>query len=130
MSAESLKAQQVLESEVLVIGAGLIGSSVAMNLAQQGLTNVRVIDFDLEGGFSSSELNAGGVRGTWNQPVNIQASKISIDYFAQHAEEVGYRACGYLWLHGDKKFAAALRARAKPIALASPADFSDMSTFS
>ena len=97
--------------DVLVIGAGLIGSSVAMNLAKLGVKNIRVIDFDLEGALSSSELNAGGVRATWYHPLNIQTSQLSIQYFSEHAADVGYRPCGYLWLHGAEKLPRALKAR-------------------
>ncbi|MBL7716813.1 MAG: FAD-binding oxidoreductase [Bdellovibrionales bacterium] len=85
-------------SETLVVGAGLVGSSLAWHLAALGSTEVTVIDFDLEGTLSSSELNAGGVRATFQQPLNIQASKVSIDFFSKHREEFGYRDCGYLWL--------------------------------
>jgi glycine/D-amino acid oxidase-like deaminating enzyme len=97
--------------DTLIIGAGLVGSSVAMHLAKLGAQNVRVIDFDLEGSFSSSELNAGGVRATWVQPINIQLSKLSIEYFASIADECGYRPCGYLWLHSPEKMNAAMKAR-------------------
>lgn len=99
------------KQEVLVIGAGLIGSSVAMHLAQKGVSNVRVVDFDLEGVLSSSELNAGGVRATWSQEINIEASKLSIEHFAKNAERVGYRDCGYLWLYEAPKFERALKMR-------------------
>jgi FAD-dependent oxidoreductase domain-containing protein 1 len=101
----------------LVVGAGLVGSSVAWHLARLGATEVRVIDFDLEGGLSSSELNAGGVRATFAQPANIEMSRLTIDYFATVAEEVGYRACGYLWLHGEEKLKRALSARERQQAL-------------
>src|SRR4051794_31109046 len=97
--------------ETLIVGAGVIGSSVAMHLAQLGMRDVRVIDFDLEGALSSSELNAGGVRATWLQPINIEMSKITIEYLAQHAQEVGYRDCGYLWLHPPDRLPAALKGR-------------------
>ncbi len=97
--------------EILIIGAGLVGSSVAMHLAQNGVSNVRVVDFDLEGTHSSSELNAGGVRGTWQQPLNILMSKLTIDYLARHAKEVGYRDVGYLWLQTPSTLPAALKAR-------------------
>src|SRR4051795_10084533 len=97
----------------LVVGAGVIGSSVAMHLAKMGLGDIRVIDFDLEGSLSSSELNAGGVRATWNQPINIRMSQLTIDYMARPevSSQVGYRDCGYLWLHTPEKLAPALKAR-------------------
>ncbi len=99
------------KSTTLIIGGGLIGSSVAMHLARMGVRDICVVDFDLEGSLSSSELNAGGVRATWGQPINIRMSQISIDYFASVAEEVGYRPCGYLWLKTPETMPAALKAR-------------------
>lgn len=85
--------------DTLIIGGGLVGSSVAMHLARLGASGrIAVLDYDLEGSFSSSELNAGGVRATFSQPVNILLSKLSIEFFAAHATEVGYRDCGYLWM--------------------------------
>lgn len=115
-----------MASEVLVIGAGVIGSSVAMHLAQAGVPDVRVVDFDLEGTLSSSELNAGGVRGTWFQPVNITASRISIDYFASVSSEVGYRPCGYLWLRTPEKLEWALKARELQQSLGWPVEAWDL----
>ncbi|MBS1961065.1 MAG: FAD-binding oxidoreductase [Bdellovibrionales bacterium] len=84
--------------QIAIIGAGVIGSALAMALAERGAKGVVVYDPDLEGSLSSSELNAGGVRATFHQPLNVLCSKLSIDYFAAHAAEVGYRACGYLWM--------------------------------
>lgn len=113
----------------LVVGAGVIGSSVAMQLAQKGAGEVLVVDFDLEGTFSSSELNAGGVRATWNHEPNILASKASIEYFESVSKEVGYRSCGYLWLHSPQAFPVAKRAREKQLALGWPVEewsFSDL----
>lgn len=110
----------VQQVDTLVVGAGLVGSSVAMHLAEMGVSGIRVIDFDLEGSFSSSELNAGGVRATWVEPLNVQMSKMTIEYFAQVAEDVGYRACGYLWLHSEKKIRAAQAAAEKQLALGWP----------
>jgi len=85
--------------KIAIIGAGIIGSALAMALVERGAEGVVVYDLDLEGSLSSSELNAGGVRATFDQPANILCSKISIDYFALHAAEIGYRASGYLWMH-------------------------------
>ncbi|RYZ66550.1 MAG: FAD-binding oxidoreductase, partial [Proteobacteria bacterium] len=92
--------------DTVVIGAGAIGSAVGMGLGKLSSGSVAVVDFDLEGTWSSSELNAGGVRATWNQPVNVLASKLSIDYFASVASDVGYRDAGYLWLCRDEDLKA------------------------
>jgi glycine/D-amino acid oxidase-like deaminating enzyme len=108
MSHHSAPVQKV---ETLIIGAGLIGSSVAMHLARMGERGIRVVDFDLEGSLSSSELNAGGVRATFGQACNIEMSRISINYFASVAKEVGYRPCGYLWLKTPETLPSALKAR-------------------
>ncbi len=113
--------------QTLIIGAGVIGSSVAMHLAKQGMTDIRVIDFDLEGSLSSSELNAGGVRATWVQPINIEMSKLTIGFFATLAEEVGYKPCGYLWLHSQNKWEAALKARETQLRLGWPVEVWDVS---
>jgi sarcosine oxidase subunit beta len=93
-----------------------------MHLAKLGVSGIRVIDFDLEGSLSSSELNAGGVRATWTQPLNVRMSQLTIDYLAQHASEVGYRACGYLWLHSPERMELALRARERQVALGWPVE--------
>ena len=54
-----------------------MGSAVAMGLAERGLKPL-VVDLDLSGRLSSSEKNAGGVRATWWQPVNIRLCRDSI----------------------------------------------------
>ncbi|MCC7440334.1 MAG: FAD-binding oxidoreductase [Bdellovibrionales bacterium] len=106
-----MRQSQKIEAGTLVVGGGLIGSSVAWHLARLGAENVHCVDFDLEGPLSSSELNAGGVRASFSQPVNILCSKLSIEFFASVAEEVGYRPCGYLWLVSPERLEAHHAAR-------------------
>jgi len=91
----------------VVIGAGVAGSAVAMHLAELGAEDVIVVDPDLAGTRSSSELNAGGVRATWWRRVNIELCAVTIAFFRDHAAEVGFRPLGYLWLYGPELWAGA-----------------------
>lgn len=97
------------EFDTLIIGAGLIGSSTAYHLALLGAKNIAVIDADLAGRLSSSELNAGGARVTWDQSINVQLSKDSIDFLRENRELTGYRDCGYFWMYNEQQWPGAQR---------------------
>jgi sarcosine oxidase subunit beta len=99
--------------DVLILGGGIIGSSIAWALAARGVQGIRVVDLDLAGVYASSELNAGGARATWWQPVNIESCLQTLEFFRAHSDEFGFRETGYLWLYDDEAlFAQALEKRA------------------
>jgi glycine/D-amino acid oxidase-like deaminating enzyme len=52
-------------ADVLIVGGGVIGTSIAWALANRGVSGIVVVDLDLAGVYASSELNAGGVRAIW-----------------------------------------------------------------
>jgi sarcosine oxidase subunit beta len=112
--------------DVVLVGGGIIGSSAAMALAARRL-KVAVVDIDLSGRLSSSEKNAGGVRATWWQPVNIALCRASIDYYHSVRVEVGFRQKGYLWLYDDHAWVGACehlalqRSLGQPIEVLTPA---------
>jgi sarcosine oxidase subunit beta len=94
---------------VLIAGGGIVGTALAWALAQRGVRDVVVADLDLAGVYASSELNAGGARATWWQPVNIESCRLTLDHFRAHAGEFGFRERGYLWLYEDAALFATAR---------------------
>ena len=93
-------------ADVLIVGGGVIGTSIAWALASRGVSGIVVVDLDLAGVYASSELNAGGVRATWWQPVNINSCRATLEFFRDHAADLGFRERGYLWLYSDPELYA------------------------
>ncbi len=93
-------------AEVLIIGAGIIGASVAYHLAVRGCTDVLILekaDVPITG---STAFSAGGVRHQFAREVNIRLSKYSIERLKNFSEEIGghadLRQTGYLFLINDE----------------------------
>jgi sarcosine oxidase subunit beta len=101
-------------ADVVIIGSGIVGSSVAYHLAQAGCTNVLVIEREAHQGKGSTGKSMGGVRAQFSTPVNIQMSRYSIDFFSRFDEVVGhpadYRAHGYLFCATSESHLAYLQA--------------------
>jgi sarcosine oxidase subunit beta len=104
-------------ADVVIIGSGIVGSSVAYHLAQQGCTNVLVIEREAHQGKGSTGKSMGGVRAQFSTPVNIQMSLYSIDFFSGFDEVVGhpadYRAHGYLFCATNERHLEYLKANRK-----------------
>ena len=90
-------------ADVLIAGGGVIGTALAWALAERGVSGITVVDVDLAGLYASSELNAGGARATWWQPVNIESCLATLNFFRRHREEFAFRELGYLWLYDDRE---------------------------
>ncbi len=101
-------------ADVVIIGSGIVGSSVAYHLAEAGCTNVLVLEREAHQGKGSTGKSMGGVRAQFSTPVNIQMSKYSINFFSKFDEEVGhpadYRAHGYLFCATTENHLAYLKA--------------------
>ena len=109
-------------ADVVIIGGGIIGSSIAYFLTEAGCSNVIVIEREAHQGKGSTGKSMGGVRAQFSTPVNIQMSLYSINFFAEFDEVVGhpadYRPHGYLFVATNEKHLDYLKAnRERQIAL-------------
>jgi sarcosine oxidase subunit beta len=89
-------------ADVVIIGSGIVGSSVAYHLTELGCRDVLVVEREAHQGKGSTGKSMGGVRAQFSTPVNIQMSLYSINFFAEFEERVGhpadYRPHGYLFV--------------------------------
>ena len=92
------------KADVVIIGGGIMGLSLAWNLAAQGGQKILVLErgYLCEG---ASGRNGGGVRAQWTTPTLIELAKESIDFMGRFAQELGInvwlRKGGYLFLAHD-----------------------------
>ncbi|HEY2324250.1 MAG TPA: FAD-dependent oxidoreductase [Thermoanaerobaculia bacterium] len=88
--------------EVLIIGAGVTGASIAHHLASYGIRDVAVIDRAPTLGGGSSPRATGGFRAQFETPVNVRLSMLSREKLLRFEEETGvnpgFTQHGYLFL--------------------------------
>ena len=100
-------------AEVLIIGAGVIGASVAYHLAKQGCEPILVIERRSGPGLGSTSRATGGIRAQFGSAMNVRLSLLSREKLVRFEEEFGvdsgYRPCGYLFLAGEEAQLEVLR---------------------
>jgi sarcosine oxidase subunit beta len=88
-------------ASVVVVGGGVIGTSIAFHLAEAGVPDVVLIERDELGAGSTSKA-AGGVRAQFSDALNIQLGARSLrafaDFRARPGQEIDFRQIGYLFL--------------------------------
>jgi sarcosine oxidase subunit beta len=93
-------------AEVVIVGGGIVGSSIAYHLTDQGCSNVLVLEREAHQGLGSTGKSMGGVRAQFATQVNIQMSLYSIPFLARFEELTGhpsgYRPQGYLFVASSK----------------------------
>jgi sarcosine oxidase subunit beta len=101
-------------AEVVIVGAGIVGSSIAFHLTQAGCRNVVVIEREARQGLGSTGKSMGGVRAQFATDVNIQMSMYSIPLLAAFEELTGhpsgYKPHGYLFMATNARHLEILRA--------------------
>lgn len=87
--------------DIIIIGAGVVGTSIAYHLAKQGCRNVTVLEKNYVGS-GSTEKCAGGIRQQFSTEINIKLSMESVKFFEHFEEETkhaaDFRQHGYLML--------------------------------
>lgn len=87
---------------VVIVGAGVMGASVAWHLASRGCRDIVLIDRGAEPGAGSTGRATGGFRAQYATAVNVRLSLLAREKLRRFAEEVGgdcgYSPDGYLWL--------------------------------
>lgn len=100
-------------ADVVIIGGGIVGSSIAWHLTEAGCRNVLVLERESAQGKGSTGKSMGGVRAQFSTPVNVQMSLYSIPFYAQFEERLrhpsGYRDQGYLFVATKESHMAYLR---------------------
>ena len=89
-------------ADVVIVGGGCMGASVAFHLARLGVTNVVLVERESMLGAGSTGRNAGGVRHQFSNDANIRLSIESIAFLERFEHETGFPADlhqdGYLFL--------------------------------
>ncbi len=88
-------------AEVVIVGGGVIGTSIAFHLAESGIADVLLLERDQLGAGSTSKA-AGGVRAQFSDRLNIELGARSLEAFAHFAQRPGQQIdlhrVGYLFL--------------------------------
>ncbi|MFI0806735.1 NAD(P)/FAD-dependent oxidoreductase [Streptomyces echinatus] len=90
-----------LRARVVIVGGGVMGTSIAWHLARAGVRDVVLVERD-ELAAGSTSRAAGGVRAQFSDELNIRLGARSLEAFGRFGQEVGQdiglHRVGYLFL--------------------------------
>jgi sarcosine oxidase, subunit beta len=93
-------------ASAVVIGGGVVGCSIAYNLARRGLADVVVVERETVGSGTTSKA-AGGIRVQFPTETEIRFSLEAIRVFERFQDEFGvdpgYKKIGYLFLLSEER---------------------------
>jgi sarcosine oxidase subunit beta len=123
--------------DVVVVGAGIVGLSIAFHLREGGAA-VTVVD-RAGVGAGASGVQPGGVRQQWGTPTNCLLAQESLRFYAeavgrlQMRVDPGFRRCGYLFLAHSERALARLQRNVElqnglgvPSRIVSPAEATEL----
>lgn len=93
--------------DVVIVGAGVIGLSIAYHLSLSQKLRIAVIEREKTPCMGSTACCTGGIRHQFSSATNVALTKISLPYFKRFAGEMEYpiyfRQRGYLFLTSDSE---------------------------
>jgi len=102
-----------IQSDIVIAGAGVIGSSAAYHLAKRGCRDILVIDRAHDFGEGSTLKATGGFRAQFDNETEVRLSLLSREKLRAFEDEIGvdsgYRPYGYLFLARSDEELAELR---------------------
>src|SRR5688572_29117370 len=102
-----------MHAEIVIVGAGVIGASVAWHLAMRGCRDILVVDRAPALGGGSTPKATGGFRAQFGSEINVRLSLLAREKFLRFKEEVGadpgFREAGYLFLARSEREMELLR---------------------
>ena len=91
------------KAEIVIIGGGVVGASVADHLMQRGARDVLILERETWQGAGSTGKATGGVRAQFETAINIEMSLYSLDFFKNWEFDCGYEPRGYLFFATDER---------------------------
>lgn len=76
-------------ANAVIIGGGVVGTSIAYNLAKLGMTDISVIERESLSGGATGRCGA-GVRAQWGTEMNLRMAMASVRMFESMNEDLGY----------------------------------------
>jgi sarcosine oxidase subunit beta len=100
-------------ADVVVVGAGVMGASVAYHLAARGVRDIVLLDRGAGPGAGSTARATGGYRAQYGTAINVRLSLLAREklrrFEADTGVDPGYHPAGYLWLAATEAELAILR---------------------
>lgn len=122
--------------DVMIIGGGVIGSSIAYHLANDGFDG-RIVVFEKDPTYerASTVLSVGGIRRQFSTEVNIRICQYSLSFYKEFGErmevdgerpEIDFKPRGYLFLGNERNWPLLVKHQAFQKALGVETQLLDM----
>jgi glycine/D-amino acid oxidase-like deaminating enzyme len=93
-------------ADVVIVGGGIVGASIAYHLTRKGARDVIVVERDRLGAGSTGK-NAGGIRLQFSSEINVRLSQYALPHIEHFVDEIGadphFHQVGYLFLITEER---------------------------